>query len=77
MVCAIVSKFLLLIADSGLSVYELAFRAGVSTGTIYRIRKGELVRSEKFARVCKVLKVKPSELIDVHKLERLHYRFEE
>lgn len=74
MVCAIVSKFLLLVADSGLSVSELAYKSGVSEGTIYRIRAGQLVRSEKFARVCKILKIKPSELIDVEKLEKLHYK---
>lgn len=48
--------------NQGLSRTELAYKAGVSEKTIYRVETGQPVRRETLARICNVLGVSVNEV---------------
>lgn len=70
MVCAKVNKIIAIMTASCLSPKEIAARAGVGVNTVYRMRRGYMVKMEYFGRVCKALGTDAGELIDYERMEK-------
>ena len=70
MVCAKVDKILAAMAKSCMSPKEIAEAAGVDVNHVYRMRKGYLIKAEKFGKICKVLGVDAEECIDFERLRQ-------
>lgn len=70
MVSAKVNKIIAAMTASCMSPQEIATAAGVSTNIVYRMRRGYLVKMDKFGRVCKALGIDAEEYIDYDRLEQ-------
>ena len=53
-----------------MSPQEIAAAAGVSVNVVYRMRRGYLVKMERFGKVCQVLGIAPEDVIDYSRLEQ-------
>lgn len=70
MVAAKVNQIIAAMTASCLSPQEIADKAGVSVNIVYRMRRGYLVKMDRFGRVCKVLGISPEDVIDYSRLEQ-------
>lgn len=70
MVCGKVNKIIAAMTASCLSPKEIAMKAGVGINTVYRMRRGYMVKMEHFGRVCKALGVNAGDFIDYERLEK-------
>ena len=70
MVCAKVNKIIAAMTESCMSPTEIAMAAGVSVNIVYRMRKGYLVKMEKFGKVCRVLGIEAKDYIDYERMEQ-------
>ncbi len=68
MVAAKVNQIIAAMTASCLSPQEIADAAGVSVNIVYRMRRGYLVKLEKFGKVCKALGISPEDVIDYDRL---------
>ena len=71
MLCAKIDKIITAMAESCLSPQEIAEKAHVSINIVYRIRRGYMVKLDSFGKVCKALGVKPEEVIDYERLNKV------
>lgn len=55
---------------SCMSPQEIADKAGVSVSIVYRVRKGYMVKMERFGKVCRALGIAPEEAIDYERMKR-------
>ena len=69
MVAAKVNQIIAAMTASCLSPQEIADKAGVSVNIVYRMRRGDLVKMDRFSRVCKVLGISPEDVIDYDRLK--------
>lgn len=69
MVCARINQMIAAMTASCLSPKEIADKAGVGVNTVYRMRRGYLVKMEHFGRVCRALGIEPGEYIDYERLK--------
>lgn len=69
MVCAKIEQIIAAMTASCLSPQEIAQAAGVSINTIYRMRRGYMVKMECFGKVCRALGISPDTVIDFDRLE--------
>ena len=72
MVCAKVNQIIAAMTKSCLSPKEIADAAGVSVNIVYRMRRGYLVKMERFGKVCQVLGIAPEDVIDYDRLGKDH-----
>lgn len=70
MVCAKVNEIIAAMTASCMSPGEIATAAGVSVNVIYRMRKGYLVKMERFGKVCRVLGIEAKDYIDYKRMEQ-------
>ena len=70
MVCAKVNEIIAAMTASCMSPVEIAAAAGVSVNVIYRMRKGYLVKMERFGKVCRVLGIDAKDYIDYKRMEQ-------
>lgn len=70
MVAAKVDRIIVAMVASCLSPQEIADRAGVSVNVVYRVRRGYLVKLERFGKVCRALGIDPEQYIDYSRLEQ-------
>lgn len=70
MVCGKIEVIINAMVASCLSPQEIAEKAGVSINIVYRIRKGYMVKMERFGKVCKALGLSPEEAIDYERMKR-------
>ena len=69
MVWAKVQVIIGAMAKSCLTPQEIADKAGVSVNIVYRMRRGYMVKLERFGRVCKALGIDPDTVIDYDRME--------
>ena len=69
MVCARVNEIIAAMTASCMSPQEIAQKAGVSVNIVYRMRRGYLVKMDRFGRVCKALNIQAEDYIDYTRLE--------
>ena len=69
MVSAKVQVILGAMAKSCMTPQEIADKAGVSVNIVYRMRRGYMVKLERFGRVCKALEIDPDTVIDYDRME--------
>lgn len=67
-VAAKVNQIIAAMTKSCMSPKEIADAAGVSVNIVYRMRRGYLVKMERFGKVCRVLGIAPEEVIDYDRL---------
>ena len=53
-----------------MSSLEIADKADVSVNVVYRMRKGYMVKMDRFGKVCAVLGISPEDVIDYERLEQ-------
>ena len=70
MVAAKVNQIIAAMTASCMSPQEIAAAAGVSVNVVYRMRRGYLVKLERFGKVCRVLGIDPEQYIDYSRLEQ-------
>ena len=70
MVCGKVEVIINALVASCLSPQEIAETAGVSVSIVYRIRKGYMVKMERFGKVCRALGITPDQAIDYERMKR-------
>lgn len=70
MVCAKVNQIIAAMTASCMSPQEIADKAGVSVNIVYRMRRGYLVKMDRFGKVCQVLGISPEDVIDYSRLEQ-------
>ena len=70
MVCAKIERIITAMISSCLSPQEIASKAGVSVNIVYRMRKGYFVKMDCFGKICKVLQIKPEEVIDYDRIKK-------
>ncbi|MBD5479576.1 MAG: helix-turn-helix transcriptional regulator [Lachnospiraceae bacterium] len=70
MVCAMVDKIIAAMTASCMSPKEIADSAGVSINIVYRIRRGYLVKMDRFGKVCRALGINAEEYIDYGRLKK-------
>nr|WP_304430290.1 helix-turn-helix transcriptional regulator [uncultured Acetatifactor sp.] len=70
MVAAKVKQIIAAMTASCMSPQEIADKAGVSVNIVYRMRRGYLVKMDRFGRVCRALGVDPEQYIDYSRLEQ-------
>ena len=70
MVCGKVEVIINAMVASCLSPQEIAEKAGVSVSIVYRIRKGYMVKMERFGKVCRALGITPDQAIDCERMKR-------
>ncbi len=70
MVAAKVNQIIAAMTASCMSPQEIADLAGVSVNVIYRMRRGYLVKMDRFGKVCQVLGIAPEDVIDYDRLEQ-------
>lgn len=70
MVCAKVNPIIAAMAASCMSPGEIATKAGVSVNTVYRMRKGYLIKIQHFGLICKALDINAEDYIDYDRLEQ-------
>lgn len=69
MVCAKVNQIIAAMTASCLSPREIADKAGVSINIVYRMRRGYMVKMEGFGKICRVLGIRPDEVIDYDRMQ--------
>lgn len=69
MVCAKVQVIIGAMAKSCMTPQEIADKAGVSINIVYRMRKGYMVKLERFGRVCRALGIDPDVVIDYDRID--------
>ena len=69
MVAAKVNQIIAAMTASCMSPQEIADKAGVSVNTVYRMRRGYLVKMDRFGKVCQVLGIAPEDVIDYERLK--------
>lgn len=74
MVCGKVEVIINAMVASCMSPKEIADKAGVSVSIVYRIRKGYMVKMERFGKVCKVLNIPPDQAIDYERMKKFKDR---
>lgn len=70
MVCAKVKQIIAAMTASCMSPLEIADKADVSVNVVYRMRKGYMVKMDRFGKVCQVLGIRPEDIIDYERLEQ-------
>lgn len=70
MVAAKVNQIIAAMTASCMSPLEIAEKAGVSVNIVYRMRRGYLVKMDRFGKVCQVLGIAPEDVIDYDRLEQ-------
>ena len=70
MVAAKVKQIIAAMTASCMSPQEIADKAGVSVNIVYRMRRGYLVKMDRFGRVCRALGGDPEQYIDYSRLEQ-------
>lgn len=75
MVCAKVNQIIAAMTASCLSPQEIADAAGVSVNIVYRMRRGYLVKMEGFGKICRVLGVKPEDIIDFDRMDIIRWKY--
>lgn len=70
MVAAKVNQIIAAMTASCMSPQEIADKAGVSVNIVYRMRRGYLVKMDRFGKVCAVLGISPEDVIDYDRLEQ-------
>ena len=70
MIAAKVNQIIAAMTASCMSPQEIAAAAGVSVNVVYRMRRGYLVKMERFGKVCQVLGIAPEDVIDYSRLEQ-------
>lgn len=70
MVAAKVNQIIAAMTASCMSPQEIADKAGVSVNIVYRMRRGYLVKLERFGKVCRALGISPEDFIDYDRLEQ-------
>ncbi|MCR2049995.1 helix-turn-helix transcriptional regulator [Acetatifactor muris] len=53
-----------------MSPLEIADKADVSVNVVYRMRRGYMVKMDRFGKVCAVLGISPESVIDYSRLEQ-------
>lgn len=71
MVCGKVEVIINAMVATCMTPQDIADKAGVSVNIIYRIRKGYMVKMERFGKVCKVLGLLPEEAIDYERMKKI------
>lgn len=71
MVCARVEKLIAAMTASCLSPMEIADKADVSVNIVYRMRRGYMVKMDRFGKVCVALGIDPKDVIDFERLEKM------
>lgn len=74
MVCGKIEVIISAMVESCLSPQEIADKAGVSVNTVYRIRKGYMIKMERFGKVCRALGLSPDQAIDYERMEKFKER---
>lgn len=74
MVCGKIEVIINAMVASCLSPQEIAEKAGVSINIVYRIRRGYMVKMERFGKVCKALGLLPEEAIDYERMKKFKDR---
>lgn len=74
MVCGKIEVIINAMVASCMSPKEIADKAGVSVSIVYRIRKGYMVKMERFGKVCKVLNIPPDQAIDYERMKKFKER---
>lgn len=69
MVAAKVDVIIAAMTASCLSPQEIADKAGVSVNVVYRVRRGYLVKLERFGKICRALGISPESVIDYDRLK--------
>ncbi len=72
MVAAKVNQIIAAMTASCMSPQEIADKAGVSVNIVYRMRRGYLVKMDRFGKVCSVLGIRPEDVIDYDRLKDKH-----
>ncbi len=72
MVAAKVNQIIAAMTASCMSPQEIADKAGVSVNIVYRMRRGYLVKMDRFGKVCQVLGISPEDVIDYDRLGKDH-----
>lgn len=70
MVCGKVEVIINAMVASCMSPQEIADKAGVSVSIVYRVRKGYMVKMERFGKVCRALGIPPEQAIDYERMKR-------
>ena len=70
MVTAKVNQIIAAMTASCMSPQEIADKAGVSVNIVYRMRRGYLVKMDRFGKVCSVLGISPEDIIDYDRLAK-------
>ncbi|CCX86234.1 uncharacterized protein BN724_00110 [Clostridium sp. CAG:590] len=70
MVCAKYEIMISAMVQSCMTPHEIAEKAGVSITSVYRVRKGYLVKMEILGKICKVLDLNCNEVIDFERLKK-------
>ena len=68
MVCAKIKPLIAAMTASCKTPQEIAEEAGVSVNIVYRMRRGYMVKMDRFGCVCKVLGLNPENIIDYDRL---------
>lgn len=74
MVCGRVEVIINAMVASCMSPQEIADKAGVSVSIVYRVRKGYMVKMERFGKVCRALGLKPEDAIDHERMRAFKER---
>ena len=70
MVCAKAPEIVAAMTRSCMTPTEIAKAAGVSVNIVYRIRKGYMVKMERFGKICKILELDPADVIDYERMKK-------
>lgn len=68
MVCAKIKPLIAAMTASCKTPQEIVKEAGVSVNIVYRMRRGYMVKMDRFGCVCKVLGLNPENIIDYDRL---------
>lgn len=68
MVCAKIKPLIAAMTASCMTPQKIAKEAGVSVNIVYRMRRGYMVKMDRFGCVCKVLGLDPENIIDYDRL---------
>lgn len=74
MVCGKIEVIINAMVASCLSPQEIADKAGVSVSIVYRVRKGYMVKMERFGKVCRALGLTPEQAIDYERMKKFKER---
>ena len=68
MVCAKIKPLIAAMTASCMTPQDIAKKAGVSVSIVYRMRRGYMVKMDRFGCVCKVLGLDPENITDYDRL---------